>query len=187
MNFVDFGINCYSHITSYISQTFASCAHYTSYSLLSFVHVIVCVSGLTNQVLQILWILCKINLLLENLWRMQEILSLGNLGLIFFWKSHHHILMQFVLKFQCFELILNFFQKTVFFLKFSEPLPISIEPFYFSINQKLYREFFKTFVPHVFFTIQTFPKHVLSLFDRYKTPSKIFVIFLQNFCNIFLL
>ena len=139
MNFVDFRIDCYSHITSHISQTFASCAYYTSYSLLSFVHVIVCVSGLTNQVLQILWILCKINLLLENLWRIQEILSLGNLGLIFFWKSHHHILMHFVLKFQCFEFILNFFQKTVFFLKFSEPLPISIEPFYFSINQNFFK------------------------------------------------
>ena len=142
MNFVDFGIDCYSHITSHISQTFASCAHYTSYSLLSFVHVIVCVSGLTNQVLQILWILCKINLLLENLWIMQEFLFLGNLGLKFlFWKSYHHILMQFVLKFQCFELILNVFQKIVFFLKFSEPLPISIDPFYFSIDRKFLNMF----------------------------------------------
>ena len=83
MNFVDFVINCYSHITSHVSQVFASCTHYTSYSLLNFVHVIMCVYGLTNQVLQILWILCKINLLLENLWRMQKILYLGNLGLKF--------------------------------------------------------------------------------------------------------
>jgi len=43
--------------------------------------------------------------------------------------------MHFVLKFQCFELILNVFQKTVFFLRFSEPLPILIDPFYFSINR----------------------------------------------------
>ena len=50
MNFVDFVINCYSHITSHISQAFASCTHYTSYSLLNRVHVIVCVFGLTNQV-----------------------------------------------------------------------------------------------------------------------------------------
>ena len=77
MNFVNFVIDCYSHITPYVSQAFASCTHYTSYSLLNFVHVIVCVYGLTNQVLQILWILCKINLLLENLWRMQEFLFLG--------------------------------------------------------------------------------------------------------------
>ena len=67
-------------------------------------------------------------------------------------------------------------------------LCVSIDQTYFSINQKSYREFFlKTFVPHMFFTIQTFPKHVISLFDRSKTPSKIFVIFLQKFCKVFLL
>ena len=111
MNFVDFVIDCYSHITSHVSQTFASCTHYTSYSLLNIVHVIVCVYGLTNQVLQILWILCKI-----NLWRMQEILILGILGLNYcFWKSYHYILMHFVPQFQCFELFLNvFFKKCVF-------------------------------------------------------------------------
>ena len=127
MNFVDFVIDCYSHITSHVSQAFASCTHYTSYSLLNIVHVIVCVYHLTNQVLQILRILCKINLLLENLWRMQEILFLGNLGLKFlFWKSYHHILMHFVLKFQCFELILNVFFKK---LCFSSNL-VSLCPFW---------------------------------------------------------
>ena len=40
----------YSYITSHISQAFASCTHYTSYYLLNFVHVIVCVFGLTSQV-----------------------------------------------------------------------------------------------------------------------------------------
>ena len=50
MNFVDFVLNCYSHITSHISQAFTSFTHYTSYSLLNIVHVIVCVFGLTNQV-----------------------------------------------------------------------------------------------------------------------------------------
>ena len=77
MNFVDFVIDCYSHITSHVSQVFASCTHYISYSLLNIVHVLVCVYGLTNQVLQIPWILCKIDLMFENLWRMQEILILG--------------------------------------------------------------------------------------------------------------
>ena len=126
MNFVDFVIDCYSHITSHVSQVFASCTHYTSYSLLNSVHVIVCVYGLTNQVLQILWFLCKINLLLENLWRMQEILFLGNLGLKFlFWKSHHHILMHIALKIKCFETILNFFFKK---LCFSSKL-VSLCPF----------------------------------------------------------
>ena len=42
MNFVDFVIDCYSHITSHVSQAFASCTHYTSYSLLNLVHYIVC-------------------------------------------------------------------------------------------------------------------------------------------------
>ena len=41
---------CYSHITSHVSQVFASCTHYTSYSLLNFEHVIVCDFGLANQV-----------------------------------------------------------------------------------------------------------------------------------------
>ena len=136
MNFVDFVIDCYSHITSHVSQAFASCTHYTSYSLLNIVHVIVCVYGLTNQVLQILWILCKINLLLENLWRMQEILSLGNLGLIFF--KNHIITYSCILflNFNALSWFWIFFQKTVFFLKFSEPQSILIDSFYFSINQK---------------------------------------------------
>ena len=42
MNFVEIVINCYSHITSHVSQAFASCTYYTSYSLLNFVHVNVC-------------------------------------------------------------------------------------------------------------------------------------------------
>ena len=130
MNFIDLVIDCYSHITSYVSQAFASCTHYTSYSLLNIVHVIVCVYGLTNQVLQILWILCKIKLLLEYLWRMQEILFLGNLGLKFLFlkitSSHTHA---FCSSCQCFELFLNVFSKTVFFfLKLCESLPISIDP-----------------------------------------------------------
>ena len=91
MNFVDFVIDFYSHITSHVSQAFASCTHYTSYSLLNFVHVIVCIYGLTNQILQILWILCKIKLLLENLWRMQEILFLGNLDWRFLFFENHII------------------------------------------------------------------------------------------------
>ena len=46
MNFVDFVFNYYTHITSHVSQAFTSCTHYTSYSLLNIVHVIVCVFGL---------------------------------------------------------------------------------------------------------------------------------------------
>ena len=42
MNFVDFVFNCYTHITSHVSQTFASCTHYTNYSLLNLVYYIMC-------------------------------------------------------------------------------------------------------------------------------------------------
>ena len=143
MNFVDFVIDCYLHITSHVSQVFASCTHYTSYSLLNIVHVIVCVYGLTNHVLQILWILCKIDLILENLWRMQEILNFGNFWLKFLFlkiiSSHTHA---FYSSISIIWVVPKcFFQKLCFFLKFSESLPISIDPFYFSIN----RNFFKMF------------------------------------------
>ena len=42
MNFVEIVIDYCLHITSYVSQTIASCTHYTSYSLLNLVHDIVC-------------------------------------------------------------------------------------------------------------------------------------------------
>ena len=94
MNFVDFMFNCCTHITSHVSQVFASCTHYTSYSLLNIVHVTVCVFGLTNQVCKYYVFLCKTDLMLETLWRMYEILTLGKLGLkLLFLKnisSHTH-------------------------------------------------------------------------------------------------
>ena len=80
MNFVDFVFNCYSHITSHVSQAFASFTHYTSYSLLNIVHVIVCVFGLTNQVCKYFEFLCKTNLKLENLWKMFENPNFGKTG-----------------------------------------------------------------------------------------------------------
>ena len=49
MNFVEIVIDFYSHITSYVSQAFASRTHYTSYSLLNFVHVNVCDLVVTIQ------------------------------------------------------------------------------------------------------------------------------------------
>ena len=42
MNFVEIMIAYYSHITLHVFQAFASCTHYTDYSLLNFVHFIVC-------------------------------------------------------------------------------------------------------------------------------------------------
>ena len=54
-----------------------------------------------------------------------------------------------------------------------------------SINQKSYREFLKHWVSHVFFTIQTFSKLFLSLFDRSKGQSK-FLSFSTKFLQGFL-
>ena len=67
-----------------------------------------------TKLLQLLWIMCKLNLLLENLWRMQEILFLGILGLkSLIWKSYHLILTHFLL----FWVKSSCFSKIVFFLK----------------------------------------------------------------------
>ena len=42
INFVEIVLDYYSHITSHVSQVFASCTHYISYSLLNLVYDIVC-------------------------------------------------------------------------------------------------------------------------------------------------
>ena len=69
MNFVDFVFNFYSHITSHVSHIFASRIHYTSYSLLNIVHVILCVYGLTNQVCKYFEFFYKTDLMLKILWK----------------------------------------------------------------------------------------------------------------------
>ena len=175
--------------------------------------------------LQLLWILYKIDLMLENLWRMQEILILGNLGLnSCFWKSYHHILIHFVPQCQCFELFLNVFSKTVFFFPqtlwasvhfdwsnlifdqsklfwncfkfFKEPLSVSIDRNWFSINRNSWIRFkkkkkirFNLFKP--FF--QNFSKLFLSL-RLGKAPQRFFCRFLlhksvcpyyPSFCIVF--
>ena len=152
MNFVDFVIDCYSHITSHVSQTFTSCTHYTSYSLLNIVHVIVCVYGLTNQVFAI-----TLNFVQNQFdaWKFMENarnFDFANFGLKFLFLKitslHTHafgssISMLWVVS----EIFFFFFPKNyVFFLKFSEPLPISIDPFYFSIDRNFLNCFVKVFV-----------------------------------------
>ena len=127
MNFVDFVLNCYSHITSHVSQVFGSSTHYTSYSLLNIVHVIVCVFGLTNQVCKYFEFFCKTDLMLENLWRMYEILSLGKLGLkLLFLKnitSHTHAFCSSIsMLWGVSKMCLWFFQNCVFPKKIFVPL-----------------------------------------------------------------
>ena len=135
MNFVDFMFDFYSHITSHVSQVFASYTHYTSYSLPNFVHVIVCVFGLTNQVWKFPWVLCKSYLMLENLREWIENLKFWENWVqnLCFRKTFHLILMHFILKIQCFEEFLHkigfFFFKNLFFPEFW-----SIEPVFQSIE-----------------------------------------------------
>ena len=122
MHFVDFVVDCYSHITSHVSQAFASCTHNTSYSLLNIVHVIVCVFGLTNQVWKILWVLCKTDLLLEKKGGYLISKFLGELGFKSWVCENHFISYSCIfLSFQCFEerlhqILLIF--KNSFFLQF---------------------------------------------------------------------
>lgn len=133
MNFVEIVIDFSLHITSHVSQVFASCTHYTCYSLLNSVHVIVCNFGLVNQVWRIPWILCKMCLKLKNLKRIVWNLNFGKIGFktsvfekhlisyscILFIK--HDALRSFCIKLLCFF--------KIFFFR------ISIDRIYFSTNR----------------------------------------------------
>ena len=121
MNFVNFVFNCYTHITSHVSQTFASCTYYTSYFLLNIVHVIVCVFGLTNQVCKYFEFLCKTILMLENLWKMFVDLNFGKTGFktlfLKYISSHTHAFSSSIsMLWGVSKMCLCYF-KTVFFLK----------------------------------------------------------------------
>ena len=118
MNFVDFVINCYNtyHLTCN-SSLFASCTHYTSYSLLNIVHVIVCVFRSDQPSLKLLWVFVQnIFFVWEFLGRLVENLILGKLGLkIVFWKSissHTHAFL-----FLIFNALKYVFKNQVIFLK----------------------------------------------------------------------
>ena len=161
MNFVDFVVDFYSHITSHVSQVFARGTHNTSYSLLNIVHIVVCVHGLTNQVRKILWVLCKTDLLLKKRKKRKGDCLKSN-----FWKigfktcvlEEHFISYSciFISNIKCFKVSFQksgyFFKKAIFpefrliqsdlFKKFSEPLPGLIDQTCFSINQTSWFKFF---------------------------------------------
>ena len=82
MNFVEIVVNCYSHVTSHVSQACASCTHYTSYSLLNFVHVIVCdlVLAIQDWKFLVYNAKCVWSLRFKENWL--KILFLGDLGSI---------------------------------------------------------------------------------------------------------
>ena len=146
MNFVDFVFNCYTHITSHVSQVFTSCTHYMSYSLLNIVHVTVCVFGLTNQVCKYFEFLCKTYLMLKNLWRMFDNLNFGKTRFktlfLKYISSHTHAFCSSIsMLWGISKMCLCYFQNCVFSQKICEPLSISIDPICFSINRKCFKMF----------------------------------------------
>ena len=143
MNFVDFMLNCYSHITLHVSQIFASFTHYTSYSLLNIVHVIVCVFGLTNQVCKYFEFLCKTDLMLKILWKMFDDLNFGKTGFkTLFLKnitSHTHAFCSSISMLSgVSKMCLWFFQNCGFPQKFCEPMSFSIDPIYFFDQSRVF-------------------------------------------------
>ena len=60
MNNIEIVIDYYLHITSHVSHAFTSCTHFTSYSLLNFVHGIVCESSLAIQDYVFYGVWCKL-------------------------------------------------------------------------------------------------------------------------------
>ena len=165
MNFVDFVFNCYTHITSHVSQVFARFTHYTSYSLLNIVHVIVCVFRFDQPSLQLLWVFVQnIFCIREFKGRLFENLNFGKTGFKTCVLEKHFISYSCIL-FLIFNALRSFFKnwfiffKNFFFLEFrliqsvcrsieiafkilSEPLYVSINQNWFSINWKSWISFF---------------------------------------------
>ena len=136
MNFVDSVFNCYTHITSHVTQAFASCTHYTSYTLLNIVHVIVCVSRSDQPSLQLFWVFVQnIFWVWEFKGRMFENLNFGKTGFQTCVLEKHFIPYSCIL-FIIFNALRSFvFQiPGYFFLKYCFSR-FSIDPIYFSINQ----------------------------------------------------
>ena len=156
---------CYSHITSHVSQVFSSFTHYTSYSLLNIVHVIVCVFRSDQPSLQLLWVLVQnIFCVWEFKGRMFENLNFGKTG----FKTcvlEKHFISYLCILFLIFNALRSFFKNQVIFFKNSifpefrliqsvfrsieiafkilcEPLFISINQNWFSINRKSWISFF---------------------------------------------
>ena len=130
MNFVKIVLDFYLHITSHVSQTFASCIHYTSYSLLNFVHVIVCDFVLAIQDWNFLEFNAKCAWSLRPLGKLIENLIFGRSGFnttVFekYFISYSCILFitYYVLRSFCIKLLC--FSKICFFQEFRSIEPVS--------------------------------------------------------------
>ena len=143
---------CYSHITSHVSQVFASFTHYASYSLPNIVHVIVCVFRFDQPSLQILWVLMQnIFGVWECKGRMFENLNFGKTGFKTCVLEKHFILYSCIL-FLIFNAFRNFFKNQVIFSK-----NLSFQNFdwsnLFCDQLKLHLKFFVSF--YLFRSIET--------------------------------
>ena len=207
MNFVEIVIDFYLHITSNVSQVFASCSHYTSYSLLNFVHVIVCDFGLANRVWKFLEFMQNV----FEAWEFKE-----NCLKILFWEtgfkisvfenhsSHTHAFYsQNTMLWRVFAQNCFVFQKKLVFPEFWSIKPVSqsieivikifgmalcvlINRTYFSISWKSNREFFKKLcslrVHHYSNIFKTRSLSIRSVQDArfFLFSSKIFARFLSS-------
>ena len=135
MNFLGFAFNCYTHITSHVTQAFASCTHYTSYSLLNIVHVIVCVSRSDQPGLQLLWVFVQnIFCVWEFKGRMFENLNFGKTGFQTCVLEKHFTSYSCIL-FIIFNALRSFFKNQVIFSKMLFFSRIWIDPICFLINR----------------------------------------------------
>ena len=143
------------------SSLCASCTHYTSYSLLNIVHVIVCAFQSDQPSLKLLWVLFVQNIFCVWVFkgRMVENLNFGKFGfktcvLDKYFISYSCIFISYIQYFEaCFQKLGYFFWKDVFldfqliqsvfrsieisFKIFYEFLSILINRNWFSINRKL--------------------------------------------------
>ena len=122
MNFIDFVIDCYTHITSHVTQVFVLV--HTLHKLIFTKHcTCYCVSfGLTNQVWNYFeYCLCKTYFVFEFLMgEWLKILILGKLGFKTYVLEKHFISYSciFISYLQCFEVCLqksSYFSKKMFF------------------------------------------------------------------------
>ena len=109
--------NCYTHITLHVTQVFANCTHYTSYSLLNIVHVIVCfLVWPTKFAITLSFFVQNIFCVWELKGRLFENLNFGKTGFKTCVLEKHFISYSCIL-FIIFNALRSFFKNQVIFSK----------------------------------------------------------------------